>query len=227
MILKFIGRGSAFNVKEGNNSAFIKEDNKLFLIDCGEDIFRRIRELDLFKGVNNISVIITHLDSDHVGSLSSLIYYCYYILKFKIDVYFPGRDLRELLLMQGHVGNCYNYHFLNDDFNQLNLVSARPIKVKHIKTLNCFGYLIKCKDKKIWYSGDTSQIFNLSDDIDEFYQDTCLLDYEGNVHASFKKIKKHFKNKEKVFCMHLDSDELIEEIKNNGFNVVELCGGDN
>ena len=33
MELKFLGRGSAFNVKEGNTSAYYKKDNMLLLID--------------------------------------------------------------------------------------------------------------------------------------------------------------------------------------------------
>lgn len=42
MELSFIGRGAAFNSKEGNNSAFFIENNQLFLIDCGENIYERI-----------------------------------------------------------------------------------------------------------------------------------------------------------------------------------------
>ena len=38
-MLKFLGRGSGYNVKEGNTSAYIIK-NKV-LIDCGEEIFRK------------------------------------------------------------------------------------------------------------------------------------------------------------------------------------------
>lgn len=37
--LKFLGRGSGYNVKEGNTSAYIIKNNSLLLIDCGNDIF--------------------------------------------------------------------------------------------------------------------------------------------------------------------------------------------
>ena len=36
MDLKFLGRGSAFNVLEGNTSCYFIEKDELFLIDCGE-----------------------------------------------------------------------------------------------------------------------------------------------------------------------------------------------
>ena len=42
MELKFLGRGSAFNVKEGNTAAYYKEGDKMLLIDCGETVFSTI-----------------------------------------------------------------------------------------------------------------------------------------------------------------------------------------
>ena len=39
MDLKFLGRGSAFNVLEGNTSCYFIEKDELFLIDCGENVF--------------------------------------------------------------------------------------------------------------------------------------------------------------------------------------------
>ncbi len=51
MELKFLGRGAAFNPKEGNNSAYFIENNQLFLIDCGENIFERLVENGLLESV--------------------------------------------------------------------------------------------------------------------------------------------------------------------------------
>ena len=42
MELKFLGRGAAFNPKENNNSAYFIEKNNLFLIDCGESVFKKV-----------------------------------------------------------------------------------------------------------------------------------------------------------------------------------------
>ena len=44
MELKFIGRGAAFNPKEGSDSAFFVDNNRLFLIDCGESVFCKLCE---------------------------------------------------------------------------------------------------------------------------------------------------------------------------------------
>ena len=82
--LKFLGRGSAFNIKDGNTAAYIKDNNTLLLIDCGETVFKEIQRRNLLEGVSDINILITHLHSDHVGSLSSLLMYCYYIKKLKL-----------------------------------------------------------------------------------------------------------------------------------------------
>ena len=52
----------------------------------------------------------------------------------------------------------------------------------------------------------------------------CGLDYEGNNHLSLGKlydiVPREFRNK--VYCMHLDKHITEKDIKNNGFNVVEM-----
>ena len=39
MELIFTGRGAAFNPKEGNTNAYFIENDRLFLVDCGETMF--------------------------------------------------------------------------------------------------------------------------------------------------------------------------------------------
>ena len=80
-MLKFIGTGSAFNTKLGNTSAYIKDNNTLLLIDCGELTFARILSLNLLDDVNEVHIAITHTHPDHIGSLGSLIFYCFFIKK--------------------------------------------------------------------------------------------------------------------------------------------------
>ncbi|WP_368488303.1 MBL fold metallo-hydrolase [Clostridium sp. BJN0013] len=228
MLLNFLGRGSAFNTKEGNNSAFVKIKNELILLDCGENIFERIINRKILKNVSDIHVLITHMDSDHIGSLSSLIYYCYYIKHIVVEVSFPTRELYDFLKLQGHIENQnYKFNLIGTDINNtLNFINVKPIKVNHIKTLNCYGYLIYIKDKLIWYSGDCSNVSNVINEyvIEEFYQDTCLAEYKGNVHTSLKLLCKSISKdkRNKVYCMHIDCDELIEKAKYEGFNVVEV-----
>ena len=91
MELKFLGRGSAFNVKEGNTSAFFYSNGELFLIDCGESVFERVVNNYLLDNIKAINILITHTHGDHVGSLGSLILYCYHNLDIKVNIILPSK----------------------------------------------------------------------------------------------------------------------------------------
>ena len=84
--LNFLGIGSGFNLKLGNSSAFFTDQhNNFYLIDCGFDVFSKLVSYKLLDNVNNISVFITHLHDDHMGSLATLMFYSYYVLNKKIN----------------------------------------------------------------------------------------------------------------------------------------------
>ena len=93
MELKFLGRGAAFNPKEGNNSAYFIENKELFLLDCGEGIFERIIKNNTLNDIDKVNILITHTHSDHVGSIGSLIMYCFYIKKTKTNIILPADEL--------------------------------------------------------------------------------------------------------------------------------------
>ena len=42
MKLHFLGRGAAFNPLEKSTSAYVKEGDRLFLLDCGESVFAEL-----------------------------------------------------------------------------------------------------------------------------------------------------------------------------------------
>ena len=235
-MLKFIGRGSAFNIKEGNTSAYeITEQNQLVLLDCGEDVFHKIKPIIDNNDIKQMFIFISHLNSDHCGSLSSLLFYLHYIKKSIDYTVVCGEDnyydLKQLLILQGNKDQVNNLTTLNEwdggiDFKEGSIFS---IKVNHIEDMNCYGFIVSNPNNElIYYSGDSNEIPELVlENLDKFtaiYQDTCLADYEGNVHLSLRKlcelIPKEHRNK--IHCMHLDCDELIYKAKSEGFNVVEV-----
>ena len=100
-MLKFIGIGSCFNSKYGNTSAyyFDEAEQSLFLIDCGETVFSELDKRGMLKMLKDITVLITHLHSDHIGSLPSLIFYAKFVLGIKPKVIFQDKaDLTEKVL---------------------------------------------------------------------------------------------------------------------------------
>ena len=232
MLLNFIGNGSAFNVFRGNTSAYYKENDKLLLLDCGESIFERIVRLNLLNGVNEVYVAITHLHSDHAGSLSSLIYYIFYIKNFKVNLVADSdtkdADLKKLLEITGVKPQLYNWcgRNLNNSFSSIEGLDF--VKVSHYKDLKESSAVeISLTDgRKIFFTGDTNDeeyiskvVANLNEG-DELYCDTCLADYPGNPHTNVNKLASlvPIEKRKQVYTMHYDDERLLELIDKYGFN---------
>mgnify|MGYP003619369735 CR=1 FL=1 len=242
--LKFIGNGSAFNTELGNNSAYYIEGNNLFLIDCGSTTFSRIQEMNLLKGIEKVFILITHTHSDHVGSLGDLILYTYYsmgkMFERKAVIIAPEElEIRSLLDTFGVGRHMYKLIQPEDEDTFVYLlgegleVMIRPVKVQHVKNLNCFGFYIWLEyiDTTIYYSGDSvdippSVILDMKDEfLDYMYQDTCGANFPGNVHLSLNHLSKAIEDKkvrDRVHCMHLDQSFDIDKAKKLGFRVTEV-----
>lgn len=237
-MLKFIGSGSAFNTKLGNNSAYFKNGNEMLLIDCGSNIFHRIKESNLLDGVKHIHVLITHTHADHVGSLADTILYSFFchneFAKSKVTVYsMESTGIREVLKLNGAVENL---HFDFVPIKHGNIISIKGLdlsitnvyETNHVKELKSFGYELNIKNKKIFYSGDTSDLHHdvligINNDIlDYIFTDTCKADYEGNVHLSLRKLTELIapELRSKVWCMHLDETFDRKEAEELCLNVV-------
>jgi len=233
-MLNFIGMGSAFNTELGNTSAFLKKNDTLMLIDCGGTVFHKLQKSSILDGLKNLYIVITHTHPDHVGSLGDVIFYSYYILKQKPTIFFPEKELIERFLTSiGVSAEMYNLNSSNVvDINDMQIgeFGIDYIPVSHVDTIPTFGFVMKLNGKVFYYSGDANGISNTILDklkngqICRIYQDTCGLDYEGNGHLSLIKlcdtVPREFRNK--VYCMHLDKNIKVQEIKHNGFNVVEV-----
>ena len=151
--LRFLGVGSAFNAALGTNSAFFHYDGNLYLLDCGETVFERALHANLLDGAKEITVLITHLHSDHVGSLGTLLGYCYFILKKPATVVCPNPQLVELLQLMDIAPHQYRLLSALDEGG----VRAVPLPAKH-GGLVAHSYEITADGETIFYSGDTSEL---------------------------------------------------------------------
>jgi len=242
--LRFIGNGSAFNTELGCNSGYILKGSSLVLFDCGGDVFSRLKHMNILtKETKSVTVFITHLHPDHVGSLGDLIYFCFFILNIKARVVTTEPSLKTLLGLMGvtkevvvnektldlydlKIATFNNIHTINNE--DLGDISYEPVEVKHYPTLRSAGYLVDVDNTTIYFSGDSCEmpvkvIHKLIDgEIDELYQDTCDHEFNGNPHFPINKlvevIPKEFRNK--VFCMHMDERMYANKhkIRQFGFN---------
>lgn len=234
MMLTFIGCGSAFHTDLGNNGAFFKAaDNDLFMIDCGSATFHRLVDYQVLNKVTHISVLITHLHPDHIGSLGDLIFYSYFKMaptfKAKLTVLAPEDVLVEAKSLMRKMGvEDQQVNWLEiDEGGNFGPYDVTPVRVSHADQLNCYGYEFKSKNEYIYYSGDANQIPQailrklINNEYDLFFQDTSWADYPGNVHMSLRELTEMVPNDARttVCCMHLDNGFDLAEAKARGFQV--------
>lgn len=241
-MLKFIGRGSAFNSKEGNNAAYFVYGKELILIDCGNVTFDRLDNSGILDEFTNIRVIVTHTHDDHVGSLGTLIMRNYFNMgvmgEKNIWVYSPyDIKLKEVLEKAGCTTDYYHPRNFDNNidmkFEGYNDIKLIAVPQKHVKEILSYGYVIEIGDKTIYYSGDTSTLPwfvkkpTIVNKFDYIYQDTSWLHYEGNVHLSLTNLVEAIPDRDlrqRVYCMHLDKGmvEHMGAVRSLGFKVVEV-----
>ena len=234
MDLIFLGRGSAFNTDEGNNSAYFIDKNELFLIDCGESIFERIIDKGLLDDINCVNVMITHTHSDHVGSIGSLIMYCYYVIHKSINIIISKDslykdDLINLIRIFGCTNDMYSVVYEDEFVNKYSLFnSIKYMKTNHVLQISSYGILFNTNVGALYYSGDTSDLDNISDlinsdvVIDKIYVDTTSSDVANNVHVYIGDLYELIPVdlRDKVYCMHVNDKKCIDMAIEFGFNVV-------
>lgn len=236
MKLKPLGFGSAFNSQEyGNNSWYFVMRNRVFIIDCGSTAFNSFKEKKLDK-YDSVNVIITHLHTDHIGSLGTLIEYLFYVKGLKTNIITDihlRKDLRTLLSISGIEETMYNLvtnTYENKEVYHLD-VGITFLETSHVPQLQSYSLLIDFWDtqKRIYYSGDANdlpnplKIFNKP----ELSVDHVYIDYSINgspVHLSneqpLKQLAEWFSDST-IHLMHLDNyieiykDDLKDILKDN------------
>ena len=107
--INFIGIGGAFDIEEGSSSVIFKTKlGKEFLIDCGHSSYEYLKKNEKLKDIDVI--FITHMHSDHVNGLSTLIFDRFYIHKLETIIECTeavGEKLRQYLNICGHPEDQY------------------------------------------------------------------------------------------------------------------------
>ena len=217
-MLRFLGCGGAFNAALGTNAAFFTHNGNLYLLDCGETVFERAKLSGLLDSAKEIFVAVTHFHSDHVGSLGTLLGYCYFILKKPATVIYPTDEMKTLMTLMGMPENQYRLlHSLDADGVRLS-----PVPAKH-GDLPAWSYEASCEGETIFYSGDAAEMpVTLLDDLSagrlaHAYLDACDAP-ESALHLTLNKLLSQVPSalRAKITLMHLNRD-YAAFVKAQGF----------
>ena len=233
MKLHFLGRGASFYPQAGNNSAYFIDHDELFLIDSGEDVFAKLLDKALLKNITKVNLMITHLHSDHVGSLGSLILYCFYTMRTKLNIVVADNlkymdDLKKLIQIYGCSDELVEYRDV-DSYEGYDLFDKiEYLETMHTDRLDCYGIKFTKANIVTYYSGDTKEITQVKDILENYQVDYVYVDvnsgnFPNRVHLYIGELleldHKYFKD---IYCMHINSKECIDLVKEYGLNLVEI-----
>ena len=244
MMLKFIGIGDAFNSKDGNTSAYIKFGSEIVFFDMGEDVFSKAKNKGLFDNISKVHLLITHLHSDHVGSLGTAIAYLYYGVfgmdNSKICVYFPSSRLVDLLEMQGVTQNWYTFYINRWDELFIDGMDGYPEYIfeenEHTNALdvdgksNCYSIELNVPGRgNLYYSGDCAGVKDRLKsrwNYDYIYHEVTSFK-DVSVHTSYDELLEAAKGissskKKRIHLMHMDEGFDKERAVKDGFSIAQV-----
>lgn len=234
--LKFVGRGSAFNPKEINTSAFLEDDHTILLIDCGGTVFPELINRHILCDSKKVYLIITHTHADHVGGIGNLVLYSYYHLHQKTHIILPYNELSTLWLRKNiasllEIYGCHptEYEFLHDtDFTMFDSrLRVKLEQVDHDLSTPSFGINFNFDGHKFFYTGDTNNNRIARDKLNAGFEKVfcdCSNDaskkefhaYLGDIASSIDASRRH-----QVCCMHFENDEAIQSALELGFDIAK------
>lgn len=228
--LTFLGRGSGYHLTENNTSAYFYNNKDLVLIDCGETVFKTLLKNKLLDSMENLYIVITHMHSDHVGSLAGLIGYYYWKYHKKVNLFFPEADKIVMFLeLQGMLVN-QTYTIITADVLHIPSIGVdiTPFQTEHNPIINAYSYYFKFKEgNDLIYSGDSKTVINNVLDFltagNILYQDICISNNNDGPHMTLHKISEIIPRslRNQVYCIHIDGDEYDKKVMEMGFSKVK------
>lgn len=227
-MLKFVGCGAALYPKLYNSNAYFEIGEDLFLLDCGETAFRQHYIAGHFDGKKSVTVLVTHMHTDHIGSLGTLIVYCYLKLGIRVRVVYPEpENLRTVFMLTGVEPEHYALYADMAESGETR-VSTEFVRVRHHDVMvHAFGILLNIQGHSLYYSGDAGEVPErvlaqlAQGKLEAMYQDTSMHEH-GGVHCSFDQLKELIppEYRGRVYCMHYDG-EYFERYRLAGFRTIE------
>ena len=218
MMLKFLGRGSAFT--DEHNSAYFVRNDELVLIDCPMSTFMRLndRNLAIF---DHVYVLVTHTHGDHVGGIGMLIDLLEFSVKTPITIVAPSKEVEaDLFYLISRIEGCSSswYDLISvEDLEKDWFVCSIP--TTHTEELRgkCFGYCLNIDGKNVVYTGDTNTLIPFEKYLQKDTYFYCEMSaYKSPVHLyctdMVDKIKELVDSGIHVYLMHMDDESRILQV---------------
>lgn len=198
MRIRFLGVGGAFDFAYGNASAVIDFQGQRLLFDCGHAVFPELCRQDLLDQLDG--VIITHLHDDHVGSLSTLLFFHSKVMqKGRLPVITGSDALRqELMAYLRHAmlkPEDFAEFLLYEDYDGLGVIDTSD---RHMQGMRSYGYIFAEENQSpMIISGDLGDGHFLFDELERagikdatIFHDLCF--FPGvPAHAHYHEIAEH------------------------------------
>ncbi len=230
--IQFIGVGSAFTTREyfQSNALVIAESGKKLLIDCGSQAQFALEEIGITNanvGKEIDAVYISHLHSDHIGSMEWLALVTYFnparlrpklfaVQTVMSDLW--TKSLRGgLETLEGKIANLTDFFDcrpvrINSSFTWEN-IRFTPVQTVHIVSgmmiQHSYGLLMQegTKGPKVLFTADTQfapyQMRKFYDSVDLIFHDCETAPFKSGVHAHYDDLRTlPDKVKERIWLYH-------------------------
>lgn len=203
--IKFLGVGGAFNPEWGNSSLIINTQDINVLLDCGYAVFQNLLENKLTKKIDY--VLISHLHNDHIGSLSTFVYYYNLVDKIgKLKILYQTEEFKKQLEEYLSFSIPLLEQFV--EFIPLNIftnIKAFDTYGLHVPNMQTFGFSIEKNGQRYLFSGDLAdatfvqEVMKPKDNDIIFHEVDFFKD--AKAHTFYKDLENEL-NGYQVFCYH-------------------------
>lgn len=207
MKLNFLGTDAGFG-KKNTSAWFVSPDNRLVLIDCGATVFTELMEKGLLdKDWAGVDVIVTHLHLDHVGSLSQVGLYLYFVKKMPINVISRCKDIDTFLSITDMKKDDMVPGFPVVRYTRENRYNVEFIPAPHSTGIDSYGFYMpgfEDGEKGFVYTGDTMSLDTFLPYLENGKVETLYMDASknGGVHLKLE-----------------DNMNLLRELMNEGIEI--------
>jgi len=248
MKLKFIGRGGAFApMSIGQSNMFFEHNDKRMLLDCGTTAPYILRDE---LGINPLasefdSIYISHMHDDHVGGLSFLALYNYFLnvinggTKYNLYIHHSlvddvwehiKRGVDTLQGIHATIDTYFNvYSIMDNGMFEWEGYKFETVQTLHVvserKFMNSYGLIVSSANgisPVTFITTDTQfthpcPLQTFYDKADVIFHD-CEIGFKSGVHAAYDDMNEHLDQttRSKMWLYHYNGEPSVD-VREAGF----------